>query len=123
MSRYHRIPSDVCADPLADAPELAMFVATLFERLGGHFEIDADGARRAVRPDREKVWNDGVPQFDDADEDERFASAAEWNGAIRMAEYWLNRLGVRDREMVFTALARTDEAAGPFDFRTHLAGD
>jgi hypothetical protein len=109
---------DVCRDPLPDKAELALFVATLFTRLGGRLEIDRRGRRRALRPDRFHFHRGGVPQFTDASPEERFKSAEEWEGAMKLAEYWFNRLGAPDKEYVYTLLAPLDlDHSEEFDFR------
>jgi hypothetical protein len=124
MERNNRNLPDTRPEALADAPELALFVASLYTRLGGRLAIDPDGSRHTIRPARHDIWQDGIPQMENASEEERFQSPAEWEGAIRLAEYWLHRLGPSDRDYVFAAMAEADagEEAG-FDFREQLAGD
>lgn len=102
---HGKSPGDVRREPLPDHPELALFVATLFQRLGGALEIDATGCRHTRRPPPERLRRDGLPQLADARPWERFCSAAEWEGAMKLAEYWLSRLSAPDREYVFTLLA------------------
>lgn len=124
MERSNRNLPDMNREPLDDAPELALFVATLYTRLGGRLVIDPDGTRHTVRPARHDIWQDGIPQLENAGEDERFQSPAEWEGAVRLAEYWLHRLGPADREYVFAALAEAESAdESEFDFRQQLARD
>ena len=106
-------------EPLPDHRDLALFVATLFQRLGGCLDIDEAGKRHVHRPDAQDLR--GLPQLADADPHERFRSVEEWQGAMKVAEYWLSRLGARDREYVFTLLAplSLDRDDG-FDFRARL---
>jgi hypothetical protein len=116
-----RTPADVCREPLPDHPDLARFVATLFQRLGGTLEIDENGRRLAHRPERRRLRRDGLPQLPDAKPWERFGSLEEWEGAMKLCEYWLNRLSAPDKEYVFTLLAPL--ALDPddrFDFREKL---
>src|SRR5262249_40374552 len=106
---------------LPDQPDLARFIATLFQRLGGMLEIDRSGRRHARRPDEMQLRREGLPQLAEAGPDERFHSRAGGGGAVKLAEYWLNRLSAADREYVFTLLAPT--AVDPldrFDFRKHV---
>lgn len=106
---------------LADHRDLALFVATLFERLGGRLEIDRHGRRHARRLDRSHLRRGPVPQLADATPSERFVSIEEWQGAVKLAEYWLARLGDADREYVFTLLGRTElDPPHRFDFRERM---
>lgn len=111
-------PSGVEREPLPDHQDLSLFVATLFQRLGGRLEIDGAGRRRARRSvvgDR----RDDLPQLPQARAWERFRSCEEWEGAMKLAEYWLARLSDADREYVYTLLA--DTALDPeTDFRERL---
>jgi hypothetical protein len=112
---------DVGRSALPDHPELALFVATLFQRLGGTLEIDEHGQRHLCRPQEHLLRRDGVPQLADAKPWERFRSREEWEGAMKLSEYWLTRLGVPDKEYVFTLLADTVASrCDPFDFREQL---
>lgn len=116
-----KLPGDARHGPLPDHPELALFVATLFQRLGGALTIDPDGGRHLRRPDASCFHLSAVPQLAEAGPAERFRSPAEWEGAIKLAEYWLKRLSAPDKEYVFTLLAHTE--SGPhqdFDFRDRL---
>jgi hypothetical protein len=115
-----RTPADVCREPLPDHPELALFVATLFQRLGGRLEIDGMGRRRAHWPSWAELRRDGVPQLSDARPWERFRSREEWQGGMKVAQYWLNRLSAADKEHVFTLLADTATDHETFDFRAKL---
>lgn len=116
-----KLPADVCREPLSDHPDLALFVATLFQRLGGTLEIDAEGGRHTRRPDRFRFHRGPVPQLADARPLERFRSPEEWEGAIKLAEYWLNRLSAPDKEYVFTLLAQPRlDPRDDFDFRERL---
>jgi len=113
------VPEDVCREPLPDHPELALFVATLFQRLGGTLEIDRQGRRHAHRPEASRLRR--LPQLADAKPWEQFRSPEEWQGAMKLAEYWLNRLSAADREYVFTLLASPDlDPREHFDFREKL---
>ena len=116
-----KLPTDVRRETLPDHRDLALFVATLFQRLGGTLAIDAEGGRYAQRPAGYSLPRGAVPQLPDAKPSERFRSAEEWEGAIKLAEYWLNRLSGPDREYVFTLMAQP--ALNPredFDFRDLL---
>lgn len=116
-----KLPADVVREPLPDHPDLALFVATLFERLGGQLEIDETGRREARRPDRGHLRRGPVPQLADAAPSERFRSLEEWEGAIKLTEYWLKRLSGADREYVFTLLGQAAlDASNRFDFRDRL---
>jgi hypothetical protein len=116
-----KLPAEVCRDSLPDHRDLALFVATLFQRLGGSLEIDRDGNRRVRRPEPGRLVGRSLPQLADAGPSERFRSIAEWEGAIRLAEYWLNRLGEADRDYVFTLLAQPAlDPRDRFDFRDRL---
>jgi hypothetical protein len=115
------MPADASREPLPAHPDLARFVATLFQRLGGTLEIDSRGQRQARRPDRRRLQREGLPQLADARAWERFRSVEEWEGAMKLAEYWLARLGAPDRDYVFTLLAREVlDPSGRFDFRERL---
>jgi len=116
-----RTPADVCREPLPDHPELALFVATLFQRLGGTLAIDQKGRRRAHWPGWVELRRNGVPQFADARPWERFGSREEWQGGMKVAQYWLNRLSAADKEHVFMLLASTEiDPQDNFDFREKL---
>jgi hypothetical protein len=115
------VPEDVYRDPLPDHRDLALFVATLFQRLGGKLEIDSRGRRHTRRPGPFRLREGGLPQLADAKPWERFHSVEEWEGAMKLAEYWLSRLSGPDREYVFTLLAPAElDAGGDFDFRDKL---
>ncbi|MDE2404617.1 MAG: hypothetical protein KGM17_08110 [Sphingomonadales bacterium] len=117
-------PPEPGRETLPDQPALALFVGTLFERLGGTLEIDAEGKRHAWRPSLTRIRRDGPPQLEGARAHERFRSVEEWEGAMKLAQYWLTRLGDADRDLVYTMLAPLPEAVGEtFDFRERLAGD
>ena len=115
-----KMPAAAGRDALPDHPDLARFVASLFRRLGGRLEIDAAGRRRAVLPDFDRAWRErrAIPQLTGAQPAERFHNEDEWRGAVKLVEYWLNRLSDRDRELVFTACADLRIDRGDrFDFR------
>lgn len=108
---------------LPDHPDLALFVATLFQRLGGTLAIDGDGRRQTQLPDFsafQKVRR-SKPMLPDARDGERFRNEDEWRGAIKLMNYWLSRLSVRDRDYIYTLCAdlrvNLDE---PFDFKQYL---
>ncbi len=107
---------------LPDCPEVAFFIASVFVRLGGEMVTDSQGRRYSSRPvSLDECHPDGRPQLPEALPHERFHSDEEWNGAIKLADYWLNRLSDRDKEFVFTLCApvRIDPRK-PFDFRDRL---
>jgi hypothetical protein len=112
--------ADVGRKPLPDHPELALFVATLFQRLGGTLEIDERGGRHLCRPEERRLRREGLPQLADAKPWEQFRSREEWEGAMKLAEYWLSRLSAPDKEYVFTLLGQTDDTHQHFDFRERL---
>jgi len=115
------VPKDSGRDALADHPDLALFVATLFERLGGRLEIDRMGQRHARRPEWLRLARGPLPQLADAAPSERFGSAEEWAGAMKLAEYWLARLSTADRDYVFTLLGQPElDPPHRFDFRERL---
>jgi hypothetical protein len=108
---------------LPDHPDLALFVATLFQRLGGSLTIDADGRRQSRQPDFSISKQDrhAMPVLPDSRDGERFRNEDEWRGAIKLMNYWLSRLSVRDRDYIYTLCAdlrvNLDE---PFDFKQYL---
>lgn len=109
-------PRDVAQQTLEDHPDLSLFMARLYQRLGGRLEIDPQGRRKLSLP----VPLDAVdvPQLPDANRGDRFSGIDEWRGAARLVEYYLSRLGAADKERVFNALAVTDTRGQPdFDFR------
>lgn len=113
-----RTPARTHGAALPDQPDLALFVARLFERLGGSLEIDERGRRHVVRPDVSRYRGDALPQLAGARPWEQFRSPEEWSGAMKLAEYWLSRLGPADMEHVFTLLASVaTEPNEQFDFR------
>ena len=106
---------------LPDQPDLALFVATVFQRLGGSFEIDKYAGRHARRPAWLDLREQSLPQLAQATRAERFHSPEEWHGAMKLLEYWLDRLSDADRERVFTALGTIDiSGSESFDFRELL---
>jgi hypothetical protein len=116
-----RAPADAGREPLPDHPELARFVATLFQRLGGTLEIDGSGCRRTRRPDADRLRRQGLPQLPAARAHERFRSREEWDGAMKLVEYWLDRLSSADRDYVFMLLAPLSlDQDDAFDFREML---
>jgi hypothetical protein len=118
---FRKMPADVGRDQLPDHPDLALFVATLFQRLGGELEIDRNGRRHLCRPPEDRLRREGLPQLPDARPWESFQSLGEWEGAMKLSEYWLSRLSAADKEYVFTLLAPmpVDPRDG-FDFRENL---
>ena len=111
------MPAAASRDVLPDHPDLARFVATLFQRLGGRLEIDAGGRRIALLPDFDRSWR-AIPRLAGAQPSEQFRNEDEWRGAVKLVEYWLNRLSDRDRELVFTACAELRiDRGNSFDFR------
>lgn len=110
------------SQPLPDNPELALFVAGLFQRLGGRLSING-GQRFAWRPEPVyfRLQGEGLPQLPDAQPHERFHSVGQWRGALKVADYWLSRLSAADKELVFTLFAPVG-AGHPerFDFRERL---
>jgi hypothetical protein len=115
---HGKSPENVRREALPDHPDLALFVATLFQRLGGTLEIDAEGRRHTHRPKPELLHREGLPQLADARPWERFRSSAEWVGAMKLAEYWLARLSDPDKEYVYTLLAAMPSVTD--DFRDRL---
>lgn len=110
--QLHRLPA---------CPEVAMFVAGTFRRLGGALSIDGRGHRYAGRPECPEMLSGGTPQLPGAAPHETFHSDGEWRGAIKLVDYWLHRLSVADKELIFTFLASVPvDSAGRFDFREQL---
>jgi hypothetical protein len=107
---------------LPDCPELALFVANAFQRLGGYLTTDSNGQRYAGRPECVRLTHpDGHPQLPEARPWEQFHSDDEWRGAIKLADYWLARLSRRDKDFVFTLCAPVCiDPHKSFDFRGHL---
>lgn len=108
--------------PLPDCPELALFVAGLFRRLGGQLSID-NGVRRVWKPEPAyfRLQGKDLPQLPGAALWEQFHSSDEWRGALKVAEYWLARLSEADKEFVFTLLAPVGVGGDRvFDFREQL---
>lgn len=119
--RRRKSELDAGREALPDHPDLSLFVAKLFERLGGTLVIDAAGQRHARRPEGLGDRHDALPQLPQAEPWERFRSRAEWEGAMKLAEYWLARLSGPDRDYVYTLLASPEIAPeGGFDFRDRL---
>lgn len=108
--------------PLPDFPDLALFVAGLFQRLGGRLQI-YEGRRSVWRPEAAffQIEGDGLPQMPNAKPHELFHSDAEWRGALKVVEYWLARLSSADKDLIFTFFASLRTGApGKFDFRERL---
>jgi hypothetical protein len=105
---------------LPDCRELALFVAGLFQNLGGQLFI-GDGRRSALRPEPAyfRLRSEDLPQLPNAEPWEQFHSAEEWRGALKVAEYWLTRLSAADKDFVFTLMAPAF-VDGNFDFREHI---
>jgi hypothetical protein len=100
------MPASAEANMLPDHPDLALFVATLFKRLGGRLVIDDEGRRLARLPSlRDERSGDGLPRLSGAQPWEQFDNADEWRGAIKLVRYWLDRLSDKDRDFVFTYCA------------------
>jgi len=79
-----KLPPDIVSNPLPENPDLALFVGTLFKRLGGKLIIDGQGRRCARRPTATYAQSQ-IPQFAEAHSWERFRSVDEWRGAIKLA--------------------------------------
>lgn len=122
MNNLPNTPDGGDGQPLPDCPELAMFVAGIFQRLGGRLAIDGgQHIRWRPEPAHFRIKGEELPQLPDAKPWEEFHSADEWRGALKVAEYWLTRLSPADRSFVYTYFAPTrTHAAGDFDFRDHL---
>lgn len=103
--------------PLPDCPEFALILGGAFRQLGGAFIIGSDGKRYAMRPE---YHPDGLPQMGSARPWEQFHSDPEWQGAMKLANYWLSRLSERDKELLFT-MASSVSTGDSFDFREHLS--
>lgn len=106
---------------LPDCPEVALFIAGVFQRLGGWLAIDGNGERYAGRPESPSVTRpDGRPQLPNARPSEQFHNDDEWLGAIKLANYWLSRLSSSDRDYVFMLCAGVSgDPRESFDFRAH----
>ena len=109
--------------PLPECPELALFVGNLYQMLGCKLTIQ-EGHRYAWRPEPAyfRMQGASLPQLPGAEPQERFHSADEWRGAVKLTDYWLSRLSPADKNLIFTLLAPVAvRAPGEFDFREHLA--
>jgi hypothetical protein len=95
--------SGVTAQRLPCDPTTAFALAMLYQRLGGSLTITSSGRRGYCQP-LPDVLNE-LPQLPDAAPDERFHSAEEWSGAIKLVRGLLKRLDDADSDLVFGALA------------------
>ena len=102
---------------LPECPEFALIVGNTFKQLGGALMIGSDGKRFAMRPE---YHPDGLPQMDGARPWEQFHSDAEWQGAMKLANFWLSRLSEQDRELLYAMFASVSTSEG-FDFRAQLS--
>lgn len=107
---------------LPDCPELALFIGSLFQKLGGRLTID-NGQHFVTRPEASyfRLADEDLPQLTDAKPWERFQSRDEWRGALKLLDYWLARLSPDDENFVFSVFAPVSLSAdGNFDFPRHL---
>jgi hypothetical protein len=96
-----------------DNPHTAFFLATVFRRLGGSFSIGSNGTRYFGRPEPVlfRMRGEGLPQMPDPAPHEKFHTAEEWRGAIKLVEVLLRRLSDADTDLIFDqfAAAAVDE--------------
>ena len=117
--------SEAYADrhPWPEAPDSAAFCAMMFVKLGGTLAIGSDGRRYAGRPMPYLFQDMGeeLPQLPGAAPHEQFQSEAEWEGAVKLLGYSIQRLSPADTEFIYAALAAVAvNEAKPFDFREKL---
>ena len=106
--------------PLPDCPEVALFIASLFQRLGGSLFAETGGLGAVIpEPIAFRMQGKQLPQMADAMPHEEFHSAGEWRGAMKLAHYWLSRLSAADQEFVATLFASVSTEAN-FDYRDFL---
>lgn len=104
-----------------ESPEVAMFLAASFIRLGGTLQTSSTGNRCMGQP----CYSDERsprPQLPDAKPHEQFHTDAEWTGALKLLSASLSRLAPTDKNLVFGAFGAV--AIGnrkPFDFRDMLS--
>lgn len=91
-------PLDMPSNPMA-----AFYLGCVFRRLGGFFSIDSRGHRGMGRPCF--GHHDELPQLPNAEPHERFHSAEEWEGAIKLVDGLIDRLCKEDRDFIFAAFA------------------
>jgi len=106
---------------LPEDPAIAVIAASLFKRLGG--EISTDGGRRCLSKPEAVLFEmrgESLPQLPDAEPHEQFHSAEEWRGALKLAEYLINRLSPADRDLVFALAPVHVHPIDDFDFRDML---
>ncbi len=90
-------------------PMAAMFVAMVYRRMGGWFTIDSNGKRYTGVA--EPIFLDGqtgepvLPQLPDAKPHERFHSADEWRGAVKLLDALLRRMDRSDTDTIFEIMA------------------
>jgi len=88
---------------LPDSPEIAMFLACAFQRLGGMLAISSDGKRYAGRPEPcfFRLEDKGLPQLPDSAPWEQFYAADEWRGALKFVDYFMARLSPADSDLIY----------------------
>lgn len=116
MTDPTRAPADQVTR-FPDCPEFALVTGSAFMQLGGSLTTGSDGKRYSFRPE---CHPNGLPQMEGARPWEQFHSDAEWQGAMKLASYWLTRLSERDKDLLFT-MASTVSTGDGFDFRDHLS--
>lgn len=96
------------ADPLElpdrypPSPAIAVLIACAFQRLGGHLTITSRGERMRGRPCSGAYCSGAeLPQLPGVEPWERFHSPKEWEGAIKLLDYFLTRLDSRDKDLIF----------------------
>ena len=107
---------------LPDAPEAAFLVASLFQKLGGSFQISSNGTRYAGAPTATRFMAGGMPVLPYSRPHERFLNDDEWLGAIKVLDYAIRRLSPADKDFVFDIFALSAlDSRGGFDFREQMS--
>ena len=84
-------------------PMASLFVAMVYQRLGGWFCIDSRGKRGIGQPLYSS--DDELPQLPNANPRERFHNSDEWQGAIKLLDALLHRMDPDDTNTIFDLMA------------------
>lgn len=109
MSDLHQMVSVDVPKHLPPAPDAALMLATIFQRLGGSFHIEQTGRRSIATPcagafnGKDGGWDIYPHPVPNAEPTERFLSGDQYEGAIRMLVALIDRLHPSDRTFVFDA--------------------
>ena len=78
-----------------------------FNRPGPRVVESLEILAEALHPDRFHFGHGRLPQLAEAQLHEQFRSPEEWEGAMKLAEYWLNRLGAPDKHVYYDKFTTT----------------